>query len=298
GSGCASLGGPEPARTAPARRASGGFPPAGHLRIFGCGHRGGGARGARRLSKGIGRARPRSARRGTGRGCAVSRRGGLRSSGFQADGARCRTSAVQWRAPAQRLACGRGSLARARGRRGRRGARPGGGGDSMTARYSVGIDLGTTHCALAIAPLDPEDRTPSRLLPVPQLVTRHETESRHLLPSFLYLATRDEGPLPLPWDAQRTFAVGQYARERAAEAPTRVVASAKSWLSHTGVDRRSGILPLGAPEDIEKISPVEASFRYLDHLAEAWATLHAGGDVPPLAEQHIVLTVPASFDAA
>lgn len=168
----------------------------------------------------------------------------------------------------------------------------------MTARYCVGIDLGTTHCALGITPLDAEDQAPSRLLPVPQLVTRQASESRRLLPSFLYLATQDEGPLPLPWDAQRTFAVGQYARERAAEAPTRVVASAKSWLSHTGVDRRSGILPLGAPDDIEKISPVEASFRYLDHLAEAWAALHAGGDVPALAEQHIVLTVPASFDAA
>lgn len=168
----------------------------------------------------------------------------------------------------------------------------------MTARFCVGIDLGTTHCALAIAPAEAEEQQPSRVLPVPQLVTRHACESQHLLPSFLYLATRDEGSLPLPWDAQRTFAVGQYARQRAAEAPTRVVASAKSWLSHTGVDRRSGILPVGAPEDIEKISPVEASFRYLDHLAEAWAALHAGGDVPPLAEQRIVLTVPASFDAA
>lgn len=168
----------------------------------------------------------------------------------------------------------------------------------MAPRYCVGIDLGTTHCALAIAPFDPEDPAPTRMLPLPQLVTRSACESQTLLPSFLYFATQDEGALPLPWDAQRGFAVGQYARQRAAEAPTRVISSAKSWLSHTGLDRRSGILPAGAPGDIEKISPVEASFRYLDHLAEAWAHAHAAGDVPPLTEQHIVLTVPASFDAA
>src|SRR5690606_24805341 len=174
----------------------------------------------------------------------------------------------------------------------------GGGGGLMAPRFCVGIDLGTTHCALAIAPFDPDDPTPTRILPIPQLVTRGSTESRSLLPSFLYFATADEGSLPLPWDERRTFAVGEFARQRAAEAPTRVVSSAKSWLSHTGVDRRAGLLPVGAPEDIEKISPVEASFRYLDHLAEAWAHAHAAGDVPPLAEQHIVLTVPASFDAA
>ena len=168
----------------------------------------------------------------------------------------------------------------------------------MSPRYCVGIDLGTTHCALAIAPHDPEDPAASRVLPLPQLVTRSASESRPLLPSFLYLPTPDEGTLPLPWDERRTFAVGEFARQRAAEAPTRVVSSAKSWLSHTGVDRRAGLLPVGAPEDIEKISPVEASFRYLDHLAEAWAHAHAAGDVPPLTEQHIVLTVPASFDAA
>lgn len=168
----------------------------------------------------------------------------------------------------------------------------------MSARFSVGIDLGTTHSALALLSLDPEDASQSRVVPVPQLVTRTASEAHPLLPSFLYLPTEDEGALPVPWDAQRSFAVGEYARSRAAEAPTRVVSSAKSWLSHTGVDRRAGLLPVGAPEDIEKISPVEASFRYLDHLAEAWAHAHAAGDVPPLTEQHIVLTVPASFDAA
>ncbi len=179
----------------------------------------------------------------------------------------------------------------------------------MAAHFSVGIDLGTTHSALARSPLDgaADGASPpqqagadgaARLLPIPQLVGRGIVEARELLPSFLYLPPEGEGPLALPWNGEATFAVGAYARERAREVPTRVVASAKSWLSHSGVDRRDGLLPQGAPAEIEKISPVEASYRYLDHLAEAWNAAHAGQDVAPLAEQHIVLTVPASFDAA
>jgi molecular chaperone DnaK (HSP70) len=116
------------------------------------------------------------------------------------------------------------------------------------------------------------------------------------LPSFLYFGHQAEGPLALPWDAERRFAVGELARQRGAEAPGRVIASAKSWLSHAGVDRRAALLPPGAPEDVEKISPVEASFRYLDHVAEAFrAALPEAGE---LGEQDVVLTVPASFDAA
>jgi molecular chaperone DnaK (HSP70) len=159
-------------------------------------------------------------------------------------------------------------------------------------RYSVGIDLGTTHSALAFSD-DPESQT--KVLEVPQLVARGVVETRPLLPSFLYFGHESEGALSLPWDASRTFVVGEFARARAAEAPSRVVSSAKSWLCHTGVDRRAPILPPGAPEDVEKISPVEASFRYLDHLAESWKARAA--DMPDLASQSIVLAVPASFDA-
>lgn len=165
----------------------------------------------------------------------------------------------------------------------------------MTKRYAVGIDLGTTHSALAAADLDDEHARPE-IVRIPQLVTRGALEDKTLLPSFLYFAHESEGPLSLPWDAGRTYAVGEYARSRAAEAPARVLSSAKSWLSHTGIDRRTPTLPVGAPEDIEKVSPVEASFRYLDHLADAWR--ERGLSDTPLAEQHVVLTVPASFDAA
>ncbi len=157
----------------------------------------------------------------------------------------------------------------------------------------VGIDLGTTHSAMARATLGDEEAAPE-MVPVAQLVGRAKLEVRTLLPSFLYVAHESEGACPLPWDEERTFAVGEYARSRGVEAPLRLVSSAKSWLCHAGIDRRAGLLPQGAPADVEAISPVEASYRYLDHLAEAFR--HASlGD---LGEQEVVLTVPASFDAA
>jgi molecular chaperone DnaK (HSP70) len=162
----------------------------------------------------------------------------------------------------------------------------------MTKR-AVGIDLGTTHCALASIDLEGEHASP-RTEHIMQLVSRGELEKRPLLPSFLYFAHESEGALALPWDRDRRFAVGEWARARSVEAPGRVIASAKSWLSHAGIDRRAPALPVGAPDDVEPISPVEASFRYLDHLAEAWraeTSRELGGE-------EVVLTVPASFDAA
>jgi hypothetical protein len=167
----------------------------------------------------------------------------------------------------------------------------------VTSSYVVGIDLGTTHIALAGARLDVEKAAPE-VIAVPQLVARGAVEARPLLPSFLYFAAEAEGAQALPWDEQRTFAVGELARARAADAPFRTVSSAKSWLCHPGVDRRGALLPQNAAEDIEKISPVEVSWRYLEHLTEAWDAHFAGQDVPPLSAQEIVITVPASFDAA
>jgi hypothetical protein len=167
----------------------------------------------------------------------------------------------------------------------------------VSARYVVGIDLGTTHSALAFAERDAEGGHPE-VMPIQQLVAKGTLEERSLLPSFYYAAHESEGPQALPWDAERMFVVGEYARARGVDAPGRLVSSAKSWLSHAGVDRRAAILPQGAPEDVEKISPVEASWRYLEHIAEAWLARH--GDAPDLAlgQQEVVLTVPASFDAS
>src|SRR3954471_21919079 len=126
------------------------------------------------------------------------------------------------------------------------------------AKYTVGIDLGTTHSAMAMAPLDREGAR-TQVMRVPQLVAAGSIEARELLPSFLYLPHESEGVQPLPWDAERAFVVGEHARARGVEAPARLVSSAKSWLSHGGVDRHVGQLPIGAPDAVEKISPVEAS---------------------------------------
>ena len=107
---------------------------------------------------------------------------------------------------------------------------------------------------MAFAELEAEGAKPE-VLAIPQLVAQGSVEARPLLPSFLYLPAESEGPQALPWDAERRFAVGEYARARGVDAPLRLVSSAKSWLCHPGIDRRAGVLPVGAPEDIEKISP-------------------------------------------
>ena len=165
----------------------------------------------------------------------------------------------------------------------------------------VGIDLGTTNSALSFAPLqaDPDPFAPSnvQLLPVPQLVNPGEVRDESLLPSFLYLPGASDfpaGTLALPWDESRGFVVGELAQKRGVENVGRLVSSAKSWLSHSGVDRTAPLLPFRAPEGVAKVSPVEASRRYLEHLREAWdAKMPDAGFV----HQQILVTVPASFDA-
>ncbi|HUT11781.1 MAG TPA: Hsp70 family protein [Thermoguttaceae bacterium] len=167
----------------------------------------------------------------------------------------------------------------------------------MTAKYIVGIDLGTTNSVLAYVPVE-TDRPSVHLLPIPQLVAAGTVESRTVLPSFLYLAAEQEsagGAFDLPWAAECEFATGEFARGQAAEVPDRTVAAAKSWLCHSRVDRHQAILPWNASEEIPKVSPVTAARRYLEHLAAAWE--HAFPDAP-IAEQQVVLTVPASFDAS
>jgi molecular chaperone DnaK (HSP70) len=166
----------------------------------------------------------------------------------------------------------------------------------MSARFTIGIDLGTTNTGLASAPLE-DEKAVAVPLDIEQVVQAGEHAARSLLPSFLYLPADVElpaGSLALPWDKKREFCVGAFARERAASVPGRVVSSAKSWLCHPGVDRKSALLPVGAPDDLQKLSPVDVSARILSHLVEAWN--HAHGDAP-LQDQDVVLTVPASFDA-
>lgn len=172
-----------------------------------------------------------------------------------------------------------------------------------STRYVVGIDLGTTNSALAYVDTGVEENQEQvvRVFRIPQVVQQGTVEERALLPSFLYLPGPGElpaGSLKLPWASDRDYAVGEFARNFGSQVPTRLVASAKSWLCHPGVDRRAKILPWKAPEGGRRVSPLEASTLYLRHLVEAWNHVLAR-DVPEnrLERQDIVLTVPASFDA-
>lgn len=167
----------------------------------------------------------------------------------------------------------------------------------MAPRYVLGIDLGTTNSVLAYASLEAE-RPEVELLPIPQLTAPATVESRTSLPSFIYVPPEHEasqGAFDLPWAAGRDYAIGEIARRQSAQAPDRTIGGAKSWLCHSRVDRRQPILPWGAGPEVAKVSPVTASRRYLEHLAAAWESAFPDA---PIAQQQVVLTVPASFDAA
>ena len=167
----------------------------------------------------------------------------------------------------------------------------------MAAKYIVGIDLGTTNSVLAYASLEGESPQ-IELLPIPQLVAAGTIESRTMLPSFMYLATEAEtraDSLDMPWTNHVPYAVGEFARRQGAEVPQRTVGAAKSWLAYNRIDRRQPILPWNAPVEVAKVSPVTASQRYLEHLVGAWREAFPDA---PIDQQHVVLTVPASFDAS
>lgn len=164
-----------------------------------------------------------------------------------------------------------------------------------SSRYIVGIDLGTTNCAVAY--IDTARSSTVQHFPVPQLVNEATVASLPTLPSFLYLpGTHDlpAGSLAVPWDQNRDYAVGQFARVQGARVPGRLISSAKSWLSHAGVDRNAAVLPWGSSPEVQKLSPVDASARYLLHLREAWN--QRMGKQHALETQQVILTVPASFD--
>jgi molecular chaperone DnaK (HSP70) len=167
--------------------------------------------------------------------------------------------------------------------------------------YLVGIDLGTTNTVLAYGAGAGPGSDAIELFSIEQLVAPGEVAGAPLLPSMRYHPLENElapGELQLPWAAPdpgglALVAVGRLARALGAATPGRLVASAKSWLSHPGVDRMAPILPWGADPEVPKVSPVAASASYLAHLRAAW---NARFPKHPLEAQQIVLTVPASFD--
>ncbi|SIO31764.1 Hsp70 family protein [Paraburkholderia phenazinium] len=173
-------------------------------------------------------------------------------------------------------------------------------------QYIVGIDLGTSNTVVAYGEAGSED---IRVFEIDQLVSPGEVAARPLLPSVRYHAAQGElsaGDVQLPWsgaqvgageapdpNVEQPVVIGRLARSLGAQVPGRLVASAKSWLSHASVDRTAPILPWGAGDDVHKVSPVTASASYLAHVRAAWNQRfpHA-----PLEQQDVVLTVPASFD--
>jgi molecular chaperone DnaK (HSP70) len=167
-------------------------------------------------------------------------------------------------------------------------------------RFSVGIDLGTTNCVLSFVELAACDgeKAPLELFPIAQLTRPGTVDTSAQLPSFMYQAHEAEltaSDVALPWNTQPDSISGLLARELGSKTPTRLVASAKSWLCHSGVDCRAPILPIHAPEEVPKVSPLQATMNYLKHLRDAWDHEHPE-DI--LSEQDLVITVPASFDPA
>jgi molecular chaperone DnaK (HSP70) len=164
-------------------------------------------------------------------------------------------------------------------------------------RFLVGIDLGTTNSVVAYADTSAGDAPALQVFAIPQLVDAGTVEARTVLPSFLYVPAAAElsgDALALPWKSDQDLVVGSFAQRRGAEVPARLIASAKSWLSYAGADRTAPILPWNSPEDVRRMSPVEASMQYLLHIRQAW---NAAFPEALLEAQDVLLTVPASFDA-
>lgn len=170
--------------------------------------------------------------------------------------------------------------------------------ENAGSKFVVGIDLGTTNCGVGYVDLESDARRVETFR-VAQWTEFGELESRETLPSFHYEWTANEasgGPWRLPWESGKddpAACVGVLARDAGQRHPGRRIASAKSWLSHDGVDRTADFLPWHGDPDVTRMSPVDASARYLSHLRAAWDHAHPKD---PLDEQDVVITLPASFD--
>ncbi len=167
-------------------------------------------------------------------------------------------------------------------------------------RFIAGIDLGTTNCVLSYIDTQTGEEGAVNIFRIPQITAPGEIEEKELLPSFIYIPTtieKEGGGLTMPWDPFGDRVIGSYARTRGAEVPGRLIASAKSWLCHQGVDRTAPLLPVDAAEDVEKISPIAASASFLRHIKAAWNNTIGKDTGERLEDQDVILTIPASFDA-
>ena len=167
------------------------------------------------------------------------------------------------------------------------------------SRFIIGIDLGTTNCVLSFIDGKGED-SPIEIFECHQIEAPGEIKAHRLLPSFIYIPTKQEkdaGGLQMPWDPFGERVVGKWARIRGAEVPGRLVSSAKSWLCHKGIDRTAPILPLEAAKDVQKMSPIVATATFLRHFKAAWNHTVGKREGVKMEEQDIYITIPASFDA-
>lgn len=164
--------------------------------------------------------------------------------------------------------------------------------------YLIGIDLGTTNCTVSYIKEQNDSHTPLVInqLEITQNIAANEIGTSLSLPSFIYFPLTEElkaARAELPWNSAHTFTSGTFARERGTEVPHRLIASAKSWLCHHGVDRRQQLLPIEIENSSLKISPLQACAEILRHLRDAW---NFDKSDAPFNEQTIFVTVPASFD--
>ena len=173
--------------------------------------------------------------------------------------------------------------------------------DIADRRFIIGIDLGTTNCAVSYVDLLAEGSAAKRIriFKIPQMTGPGEVNRLPVLPSFLYIPGEfdisREAVVEL-WEGVDSNFAGAFARDHGARVPARLVASAKSWLCHANVDRQARILPWGADKEVSKISPVMATAAYLKHIRLAWNHSWGADESLHLENQLIVATVPASFD--
>ena len=167
------------------------------------------------------------------------------------------------------------------------------------SKYIIGIDLGTTNSTLSYINTEQYDEAKSQIqqLKIRQIEAGAVIGESYTLPSFLYFFLSEE-KVKNEFVLKRSdssICVGAYAKERGSEVPTRVISSAKSWLCHSSVDPKADILPLSKDDDFNKISPVAACAEVLKHLAREWNNQFLDD---AFEQQHIYITVPASFDPA
>ncbi|MBD3346631.1 MAG: Hsp70 family protein [Chitinivibrionales bacterium] len=168
----------------------------------------------------------------------------------------------------------------------------------MAKDHTIGIDLGTSNCALALALPDS-----IQVLPVPQISGQDRISEESTFASALYIPWDKqftEGSINLPWSTgNEKYLAGNFARETGARMPDRLITSAKSWLCQGTIDPRKPVLPWDSKTVKDKLSPLEVSRYFLTHLRNAFLMKCSEfGVSEDLASAQVVLTVPASFDEA